>query len=70
MILPDKIYNIMKWFLTIVCPALIALITGLGALYHFDTETITGTIALFATFFGVILGISNANYKKGDNNGN
>lgn len=64
MILPDKIYNILKWVLVIVCPATISLITGLGALYHFDTEIITGTIALFATFFGVILGISNICYNK------
>lgn len=62
MILPSKVYNVLKWILITVVPALIALITGLGALYNFDTQIITGTIALFATFFGVILGISNINY--------
>ena len=62
MILPDKVYRILKWILITVVPALIALITGLGALYGFDTQIITGTIALFATFFGVVLGISNINY--------
>ena len=62
MILPDKVYRVLKWILITVVPALIALITGLGALYSFDTQIITGTIALFATFFGVVLGISNINY--------
>lgn len=67
MILPDKVYTFMKWFLIIVCPALVVLITGLGLLYGFSTAIITGTIELVAAFLGTILGISNANYKKGDN---
>ena len=64
MILPDKVYNVLKWMLITFVPALIALITGLGILYGFDTEIAVGTISLFATFLGALIGISNVNYKN------
>lgn len=64
MIIPDKVYNVLKWFLTIFVPALIALITGLGFLYNFNTEVIVGTISLVATFLGALIGVSSVNYKK------
>ena len=62
--MPDKIYNILKYVLTIVVPAVIALLIGLGQLYHFDTELIIGTISLIATFVGALFGISCATYNK------
>lgn len=57
-------YDIAKTAVTIVAPAAITLITGLGALYQFDTTAVTGTIALLATFSGTVLGISSKNYNK------
>ena len=62
--LSDSTYNILKWILMIVVPALITLISSLGTIYGWDTSTITLTIAAIATFLGVITGISNANYYK------
>lgn len=62
--LSDNAYNILKWALMIVVPALITLISTLGTIYGWDTSTITLTIAAIATFFGVITGISNSNYYK------
>lgn len=62
--LSDSTYNILKWILMIVVPALITLISTLGTIYGWDTSTITLTIAAIATFCGVITGISNANYYK------
>ena len=62
--LPDNVYDILKWILMIVLPALITLISTLGTIYGWDTSTITLTIAAIATFFGVITGISNSNYYK------
>ncbi|HFI0239533.1 TPA: phage holin [Streptococcus suis] len=56
-------YDIAKKVVTVVVPAGITLITGLGALYKFDTTAITGTIALVATFAGTVLGISSKNYQ-------
>lgn len=59
----NKQYDIAKKTVTVVVPATITLITGLGALYKVDTTVITGTIALFTTFAGTVLGISNKNYQ-------
>lgn len=65
-VLKDKVYTTLKWILaTVVAPA-ITLITGLGKLYNFDTTIIVGTISLVASFLGAIIGVSNYNYKKGD----
>ncbi|HFI0618759.1 TPA: phage holin [Streptococcus suis] len=61
--LTNKQYDVAKEILLKVVPATITLLTGLGALYKFDTTAITGTIALFATFGGTVLGISSKNYQ-------
>lgn len=69
-ILPDKVYNILKWILTVAVAPTIALISGLGALYGFDTFKIVETISLVATFLGAIFGISVYQYSKGASDGN
>lgn len=66
MILNDKLYNTLKWLLLTVVPALITLISGLGTVYGFDTTQVTAVIGIIATFIGAVVGISNANYAKGD----
>lgn len=72
----NKVYDILKWIVITVCPALCVLITGLGLLYNFDTNIITGTISLVTTFVGTLIGISAVQYAKsvaeptsGDENG-
>lgn len=60
----NKVYDILKWILLVAVAPTIALITGLGELYGFDTTIIVGTISLVATFLGALLGVSNHNYKK------
>lgn len=62
--LSNEQYDVAKRTVTVVVPAAIALITGLGVLYKFDTSAITGTIALVATFAGTVLGVSSKNYQK------
>lgn len=62
--LSNEQYDVAKRTVTVVVPAVIALITGLGVLYKFDTSAITGTIALVATFAGTVLGVSSKNYQK------
>lgn len=64
--LPNKVYDNMKWVLTIVVPAVVVLIKALGAIYKFDTDTITATIAAVATFAGSLFMVSSKQYKKGD----
>ena len=66
MTLNDKLYKIFKWGLIIFVPALITLLGTLGQIYNFDTEKIVLTISAVSTFIGVITGISNYNYNKGD----
>ena len=61
--LSNRVYDILKWVLVIFIPALIVLISRLGGIYHFESDTIIETIGAFATFFGVILGISTINYR-------
>lgn len=60
----NKVYDVLKWILLVAVAPTIALITGLGELYGFDTTIIVGTISLFATFFGALLGVSNVKYNK------
>lgn len=62
--LSNEQYDVAKRTVTVVVPAAIALINGLGVLYKFDTSAITGTIALVATFAGTVLGVSSKNYQK------
>ncbi|MDO4778457.1 MAG: phage holin [Tissierellia bacterium] len=62
--LSNQTYDVLKWFLMLVVPAFVTLLSGLGELYGFDTKIIVGTIALVATFLGTITKISDTNYKK------
>lgn len=64
MILNNKFFTILKWILATAIAPTIALITGLGELYGFDTTLIVGTISLVATFLGALLGVSTYNYNK------
>lgn len=60
----NKVYDVLKWILLVAVAPTIALITGLGELYGFDTTLIVGTISLVATFLGALLGVSNVKYNK------
>ena len=62
--LTNKQYDFYKKLVTVVAPALITLITGLGALYKFDSTAITGTLALLTTFTGTVLGISSKKHNE------
>lgn len=62
--LNNKVYDILKWILLILTPALTLLITTLGGLYNFDTKIINGTISAVATFLGALIGVSSSNYNK------
>lgn len=67
--LSNKTYDIMKWIVTIVLPALSALYWGLSGIWNWPyAEQVVGTIAVVTTFLGALLGISTVQYKKGDGN--
>lgn len=66
----NKVYDVIKWILLVVVPALNVLLTGLCALYGWTWGPIVvGTIDLVAVFFGTILGIGSAKYQKKLNEG-
>lgn len=63
--LSNKTYDIIKWVVMIVLPALSALYVGLGGIWGWPyIEQVAGTISCITVFFGALLGISSASYKK------
>lgn len=62
--LSNKQYDILKWIALVLLPAVGTLYFGLAQIWGFPYgEQIVGTITVVDTFLGVILGISNAQYK-------
>lgn len=66
--LNNKTYDTLKWVLTIVVPAVIALISGFGDLYAFDATKVITSISLVSTFVGAIFMVSSSTFKKEDDN--
>ena len=61
----NRTYDLLKWLVQIVLPAVGTLYTALAGIWSFPyTEEIVGTILAVDTFLGVFLGISASNYKK------
>lgn len=61
----NKMYDILKYIAQIILPAIGTLYFALAGIWNFPyAEQIVGTITAIDTFLGVVLGISNANYKK------
>ncbi|QIW57905.1 holin [Lactococcus raffinolactis] len=59
-------YDRIKQFLLMVVPGALAMITGAGVMNGFNTEKVTGTIAIVATFAGILLNWIAGKYDKGD----
>lgn len=67
--LSNKAYDILKWIAQLLLPAVATLYFALAGIWGFPYgEQIVGTITAIDTFFGVILGISTAQYKKATTN--
>ena len=65
MILPDKVYDILKWITMIVIPALATAYVGLAAVWGWPyADQIAKTAAVVCTLLGALLGISTAQYNK------
>lgn len=62
--LTNKQYDVLKWVLFIVIPALTTLIGGVATLYGHDATQIVTLINLVSTFVGAITGLSNNQYNK------
>lgn len=69
MILPDKVYNILKWVSLVLLPALTTLVGVILKCFNVECTDIVLTImTAITTFMGTILGVSNINYKKNTEN--
>ena len=63
--LPNKVYDILKWIVVIVLPAVGTLYTLLAGTWGLPyADQITTTILGVDTFLGTILMISNVQYNK------
>lgn len=63
--LNDKLYDILKWIVMIVLPALTTAYVGLAAIWSFPyAEQVAKTSAVICTLLGALLGISTAQYNK------
>lgn len=61
----NKVYDILKWIALVVLPALATFYFTLSLIWGLPYgKEIEGTIIAIDTFLGVILGISNVQYKK------
>lgn len=65
MILKDKHYQFIKWFVLTVLPATSVAVGVLGKAYGFEQTDLTVlTINAVAVFLGGITGVSQINYNK------
>lgn len=65
MIIPNVVYDTLKWICIVVLPALACCYSALAAVWHFPlAEEIPQTILIIQTFIGALLGISSAQYYK------
>lgn len=59
----DKVYNVLKFFVQIILPALATLYTVLSAIWGLpDVKEVVATLGAVATFLGVTLHISSGNF--------
>lgn len=67
--LSNRAYDIIKFVTTIILPALGTLYFALSQIWGFAYgEEIVGTITAIVTFLGSLIGVSNYNYKKENDN--
>ena len=65
MIIPDKVYNVLKWVCMILLPALATLWFALGKIWGFTyLAEVEGTIIAIDTFIGALIGVSTLSYNK------
>jgi len=64
MVIPDKVYDVLKWICILFLPALATLWFTLGKIWGFPyLSEIEATIIAIDTFMGALLGVSTISYK-------
>ena len=65
--LPNKVYDVLKWVALIALPAVATFWLALGQIWDFPyVNEIGATIIAIDTFLGALLGVSTLTYRKGD----
>lgn len=65
----NRVYDILKYIVTIGLPALTTLWLTLASIWHIPYgEPIGATLGAITLFLGTLIGISSANYKKAKEN--
>ena len=62
--LPDKVYNILKYVSTIFIPSLVVLISSISAAVGTDATVVCAMIGAIGIFIGSLIGISTKSYNK------
>ncbi len=63
--LSNKVYDLLKWIVILVLPALATLWSALSAVWGWPlSEEVAATINAVTVFLGVVIGVSTANYNK------
>lgn len=58
-IMPDKVYDVLKWVALLVCPALATLISHVGNVWGIpNSDAVAMTIVEIGLFIGACIGVS------------
>ena len=65
MILPNRVYDLLKWLDMVVLPAAATFYRSLGAVWDWPLcDEVAATAAAICTLLGAILGVSTAEYNR------
>ena len=65
--LPNRVYDCLKWIVMVVIPALTTAYVGLSAIWGWPYATeVAKTSAVVCTLLGALLGISTAEYRRAE----
>lgn len=63
--MPNKLYDILKWVVIVVLPALTTLWLALSAIWGWPyAEAIGATLTAITAFLGALIGVSSVKYNK------
>jgi len=72
MIIPDKIYNVLKWIALICIPAVVTFLSVVLGVLDIDPKTVNVIVTILAaigTLIGSLIGVSTAGYNKAKKDG-
>lgn len=66
----DKVYDVLKWLVVLVIPALATFYNVVANIWRLPlAEEISQSLLAVSTFIGALIGISTLEYERGKNNG-